>query len=363
MAMMSFSYNANTTLFSAMNVTAKTRSKDQLAAEEQDDKALAASGATGTSNIQTYNGLQTSGKTVMFDDPKSGNRVQLQLTDENLKRLEEKFGKQDFYTRSDGTIRLSGKAEAFVSGWFGDVAYRQNFLGADANNDGVISKSEFGNLKSGITGEAYLANGTINLVNERAYTSFSADQYDYVASRGGITLVDNLNYRLETDENLDGVLSSGESMTTENMQYLAQQLSSMQTSNGIGGFGNSGGFSLAGELAKLLKDDSKEYEAERKKEEEEKKLLEKIREQRKAAREAIEKLRENKNSDVKNLDNAQEASEPAKELQNNAQNVAKTGATKTLSELDKELISVVDNIREQTKSGAATAVNALDTTA
>ncbi|MDE7173084.1 MAG: hypothetical protein K2N70_01930 [Helicobacter sp.] len=91
MAMFNFGYDAtNTALFSAVNVHAITRSKSELASEEQNDKAIGAvSGAESASNIQTFSGLQTTGNMVMFNDPKSGNRVQLQLTDENLKRLEE----------------------------------------------------------------------------------------------------------------------------------------------------------------------------------------------------------------------------------------------------------------------------------
>lgn len=90
MAMFNFGYDAaNTAMFSAVNVNAITRSKSELASEEQNDKVIAAGNAESASNIQTFNGVRATGKMVLFNDPTSGNRVQLQLTDENLKRLEE----------------------------------------------------------------------------------------------------------------------------------------------------------------------------------------------------------------------------------------------------------------------------------
>lgn len=393
MAMFNFGYDAtNTALFSAVNVNAITRSKSELASEEQSDKAIGAvSGAENASNIQTFNGLQTTGKTVMFNDPTSGNRVQLQLTDENLKRLEEKFGSQDFYKREDGTIRLSGKAEAFVSGWFADVAYRQNYVGADADKDGVISRSEIGNVRSAIMGAASYANGTITLEGERGYASSQMVDYDYIESAGFTTLTDRLNYTLKNDENLDGMLSGLESLTPESKQYLLQQFqqlgafqagqSGTQNKDGLGG---GPAAMLAALMEELQREGPKQEAALKKKEEEEKKLLEKIREKRKEAEEALEKLRE-KNGEVAKLGDSQksllsnseivknhptgkldsnEIAKLAEELQKLAEREVlgnnTTKANNPLSELDKELISVVDNIRKETQSGAASAVDALD---
>ena len=391
MAMFNFGYDAaNTALFSAVNVNAITRSKSELASEEQNDKAIGAAGnAENASNIQTFNGLKTTGKMVMFNDPTSGNRVQLQLTDENLKRLEEKFGSQDFYKREDGTIRLSGKAEAFVSGWFADVAYRQNYVGADKDKDGVISRSEIGNVRSATMGIASYANGTITLEGESGYANSQMVDYDYLASKGGITLTDRLNSVLNNDENLDGMLSGQETLTPEAKQYLLQQLGVSQMGQN-GGFGNNnGGFNPLAEFAKLVeeagKDLPKAIEADRKKRLEEEKRLEEIRAKRKENEELLEKLRE-KNGEIAKLNDSQKAliadsevvknntigkldsseiDKLAKELQKVAENevlgnVAKTQTNNPLSELDKELISVVDNIRKETQSGGASAVDALD---
>lgn len=214
--------------------------------------------------------------------------------------------------------------------------------------------------------------------------------YDYIESAGFITLTDRLNYTLKNDANLDGMLSGQESLTPEGKQYLLQQFqqlgafqagqSGTQNKDGLGG-------GPAAMLAALLEEWNekvpKETEALKKKEEEEKKLLEKIREKRKEAEEALEKLRE-KNGEVGKLGDSQksllsnseivknhptgkldsnEIAKLAEELQKLAEREVLGNATKAnnpLSELDKELISVVDNIRKETQSGAASAVDALD---
>ncbi len=386
MAMFNFGYDAaNTALFSAVNVNAITRSKSELASEEQNDKAIGAAGnAENASNIQTFNGLKTTGKMVMFNDPTSGNRVQLQLTDENLKRLEEKFGSQDFYKREDGTIRLSGKAEAFVSGWFADVAYRQNYVGADKDKDGVISKAEFGDLRAGMFTMVGSNGNNVELTDIRGYQKLDSSWYDYMEQKDALSLTGALNKALKTDENLDGVVSAEESLTPEAIQELIAQAQTGRTQN-KDGLGGGPAAMLAAMMEELQREGPKQEAALKKKEEEEKKLLEKIREKRKEAEEALEKLRE-KNGEIAKLNDSQKAliadsevvknntigkldsseiDKLAKELQKVAENevlgnVAKTQTNNPLSELDKELISVVDNIRKETQSGGASAVDALD---
>lgn len=378
-------YDRNATMFSAVNVNAITRSKSELASEEQNDKAIGAAGnAENASNIQTFNGLKTTGKMVMFNDPTSGNRVQLQLTDENLKRLEEKFGSQDFYKREDGTIRLSGKAEAFVSGWFADVAYRQNFVGADKDKDGVISKAEFGDLRIGRGG---MVSGTINnaqITDMQAYAKVDSYWYDELTKNGDLNATDALNRFIETDKDLDGVTTAQEEFSAQELQELVRDA----LGNSKGGLSNQG-FNPMAEFAKLVeeagKDLPKAIEADRKKRLEEEKRLEEIRAKRKENEELLENLRE-KNGEIAKLNDSQKAliadsevvknnttgkldskeiDKLAKELQKVAEsevlgNVAKTQTNNPLSELDKELISVVDNIRKETQSGGASAVDALD---
>lgn len=66
-------------------------------------------------------GQDSNYKLVLFDDATSGERVSALLSKENLERLQEKFNQKDFYARDDGLMRLSGKAEAYVSGWYAQI--------------------------------------------------------------------------------------------------------------------------------------------------------------------------------------------------------------------------------------------------
>ncbi|MDE7317370.1 MAG: hypothetical protein K2N12_06535 [Helicobacter sp.] len=109
-------------VFSAMQTRLANRSNEALAEEERQDKA---NGLTNIAALMRANNVRVSDKVekaqdsvaVMFNDPKTNERVTLNLSKENLERLKSQFDSHDFYARSDGAIRLNGKAEAFVSGW------------------------------------------------------------------------------------------------------------------------------------------------------------------------------------------------------------------------------------------------------
>ncbi len=137
--------------FAAMHFSPYERSQKDIQKEEQLDNALLENfGGEKFQSLADFNLFKVSDSnqsapnttTVLFDDMMSGTRVALDLTNDNIKRLQAKFDPKDFAKRTDGIIRLSGKAEAFVSGWFGDIAYRQNYLGADKDNNGKIDTLE-----------------------------------------------------------------------------------------------------------------------------------------------------------------------------------------------------------------------------
>lgn len=48
-------------------------------------------------------------------------------------RLKTHFGSQNFDKDTSGKITLKGEAADFVSGWFGDIAYKRNYAGADSD--------------------------------------------------------------------------------------------------------------------------------------------------------------------------------------------------------------------------------------
>lgn len=151
----------------------------------------------------------------MFNDPKSGSRVTLSLSQENFAKLQAHFSSSDFYQRQDGVVRLNGNAEAFVAGWFGDVAYRQNYLAADSDKNGRIGDTETKNLKNSLfsTGQFALDGNapTIELAIS-GYAAFDA-RFD---SNKPMTIEYALNVMIQKDKNLDGKLERLGEYETEN---------------------------------------------------------------------------------------------------------------------------------------------------
>lgn len=210
----------NISVFSAMQSRMNTRTADALSAEESQDrlKNLSSVQSLREANAIKINDASisnSSGVAVMFNDPTTDNRIVLNLTKENFDRLKTKFGDKDFYERDDGAIRLSGKAEAFVSGWFGDVAYRQNYANADANKDGHISQSETKNLKNSIRSSGVHNGITAVEQHVESYASFDP-LYD---SHKPLTIEDALNDVITKDKNLDGHL-----MRLEEYQTLSEAI-------------------------------------------------------------------------------------------------------------------------------------------
>ena len=205
-------------VFFAMQYNPITRSKQELINEENNDLAE----INGTNKTQQTQNLeiQDSASIVMFDDHISGMRIQVALSHENIKRLQNRFHLEDFYQRNDNVIRLSGKAEAFVSGWFGDLAYRQNYLGADVNNNGKIDRDEFGNLRIGrLVRASVTPQGDYYESGIAGYVTLGNQWYDDKARNGETTLAGALNRTLQLDANLDGVCFHVEGQTQKEIEY------------------------------------------------------------------------------------------------------------------------------------------------
>ncbi len=199
----------NGTVFSAMQATVQTRDTSALASEEERDRLQGLSGASALRQNNAFlvndSNIIASGTTqVMFNDPKSGARVSLSLSQENFAKLQAHFSSSDFYQRQDGVVRLNGNAEAFVGGWFGDVAYRQNYLAADSDKNGRISGAETKNLKNSLfsTGQFALDGSADIELAISGYASFDA-RFD---SNKPMTIEDALNVMIQKDKNLDGKL-------------------------------------------------------------------------------------------------------------------------------------------------------------
>ncbi|MDE7216876.1 MAG: hypothetical protein K2N20_02135 [Helicobacter sp.] len=194
----------NANVFSAMQSRLANRSSEALAEEERQDKA---NGLTNIAALMRANNVRVSDRienthdsvAVIFNDPKTDERVTLNLSKENLERLKGQFGKDNFYARSDGAIRLNGKAEAFVSGWFGDVAYQQNLAGADKDGSGYVGGEEWREVKT------FLVNGVLDatsLVETSLKTYIPLG--NYAGTHSFQTIEDGLNTFIEMDKDFDG---------------------------------------------------------------------------------------------------------------------------------------------------------------
>lgn len=87
-------------------------------------------------------------KIVVFDDAKSGKKVAVKLNDKTIEKLKNILAKKTYMPEKTVCSWLNNKAEAFVSGWFGDIAYNREVLGADKDKDGKINEEEYKQTKS-----------------------------------------------------------------------------------------------------------------------------------------------------------------------------------------------------------------------
>lgn len=148
--------SAQGTAFWAMSTGVNTKTKEQLEAEENIGQSSDASKTSKPNSVANDYAISPNDneQTVIFADPTTGNLVKVNLSKENIQKLKDHFtDENNFYERKDGSLRLNGKAEAYVSGWFGDIAYKREFLKADANHDGKLDDKEYENTRNAFNGQ------------------------------------------------------------------------------------------------------------------------------------------------------------------------------------------------------------------
>lgn len=202
---------AEGTVFTAVSVKSQNRSDQELSAEsislEKPPKDL-----KGDFAYLTNESFGTSKQTVVFDDPESGQKVALTLDTKTIEKLKTHFGSDDVYTRKDGIVRLDNKAESFVSGWFADVAYKREVLGADQNNDGNIDDQEYRKTKSFIHGyiEIDMNQDSIRSINDVVTENYAdgsrLQQNDYMQHlKSDTTTLDAIvDESINTDHDYNG---------------------------------------------------------------------------------------------------------------------------------------------------------------
>ena len=209
-----------------------------------------------TNNIKTSSNLAKNyefNNEISFTDKISTNTINLRISDENLSRLKTHFGSQNFDKDKSGKITLKGEAAGFVSGWFGDIAYKRNYAGADSDKNGFLNDSEkgetlagYGALVSYKTDEKDGSN--VVLVQMDGVSSYLPYSKHYDSPLAN-TIEKALNESLKADINMDGYLNLIELQSKEQIIKSAKKTIEGETPTQTG----EGGVDLLEELMKKLK--------------------------------------------------------------------------------------------------------------
>lgn len=121
---------------------ANIATKDKSALLEENKTSIQSAIKAAPDESNTISNLGKNAVKIAFEDAQSGQLVVLNLSFGNALNLVKNFGADDFFARNDGILRLNGKAQNFVAGWFEKVAYEMNLLAADADKNGLVEGKE-----------------------------------------------------------------------------------------------------------------------------------------------------------------------------------------------------------------------------
>lgn len=209
--------------FTSYDVKATKLTKEQMSNEKISlgDNLKKSNELENTSYHTTTN--TDSSKLTIFKDPTNDKYVVVSLSKETIQQLKMHFDDDDFMEREDNGVRLTGDVEAFVSGWFADIAYKREFLEADENDDGAISKDEYVNLRNSCSTKVDILIQVDNHGAEKLayygekitqqYTRFTKDEVNNSKDLA-LSLDDELNMTLKLDKNFDGIMTLEESYLT-----------------------------------------------------------------------------------------------------------------------------------------------------
>ena len=170
---------------------------------------------------------------VVMRDPENNNKyVTMELSKTSIDQLKQKFdGANDFFERSDGTLRLNGEAEDFVAGWMQNIRTDRNYTKADADGNGLIEGDEASSLTIGFerqTNYDYIGKKVvkINLSSGANYQSLpvGAGEKEFGYHRDA-TFSENaqfensvekeLDHTIQMDADLNGTVTLDESLSEE----------------------------------------------------------------------------------------------------------------------------------------------------
>lgn len=170
---------------------------------------------------------------VVFEDEKSHQLVTTKLSFSNLLLLKKNFkDENDFFLRDDGVLRLNGKAENFISGWFEKVAYDMNLLAADKDKNALVSGDEL--LDSFAYHKPYFQADSINTQNISELFLRGGEKIPFALSTAAyleVSMQDALNSFIALDKNANNKISFVEFFGGKNSLLAQAQSVSSTPSN------------------------------------------------------------------------------------------------------------------------------------
>lgn len=206
-------YLRNSTIFQAdINSVVYTRNlKENEALNKKIDELKDAFEALDEIQHEDKKELEKEFVKVYFTDVAASSITQIALSKEAVVFLIREFGA--VYERKDGSFLLDGESNAYVRGWYNEIARNQNYLKADANKDGIIDDEEKLNLKSLFMPREYAISYdnpflcVSNMKSHRAFSELSTElRQKYKETFTSDTLNLALNKVLSLDRDFDGVL-------------------------------------------------------------------------------------------------------------------------------------------------------------
>lgn len=152
--------------------------------------------------LEVKEGKQQDKNSVSFIDEVSGRQVAVSLTDENIKRLEEKFGNLE-------------AATDYVKGWYYDAAYSVGYLQTDTNSDGVVSLEEAQKLKAFVSLDSAKYSSISDIIPDEAAQKNFLETFGFTNN-----ITDFINGSIEQDTDLDGILGVRELLSEEDNVLL-----------------------------------------------------------------------------------------------------------------------------------------------
>lgn len=200
--------NFNMPTFTSNKFASQTKTKDELSETDKHLSSLA------DNSIKTTDKAQSGDHEVYFKSGIGNKIIKVELKSDNIEKLKSTFG-SDVYQGNNGII-LTGKAEAYIAGWFDAVANKYNYTNADKNKDGILNEEEFLGVKGyifekleysrSITGERIERVASVEFVDKKLDKKMPKEAWQNTAK----SIKQALNSLVFSDKDSDGVLTYAE---------------------------------------------------------------------------------------------------------------------------------------------------------